>query len=390
MTKKKELLFVLGSYGQFNIGDEALLQVMRDQLGEKYDLVFNSHQPEVTAREFGVETVFTYPQKDLIKKLRILWKCRAVVYGGGTMITQKVKILLAMLLGNLAARLLGKKVVYLGIGVGDLRGSKVFQILARWVCRTAHLVTLRDEESLVQLKNAGVDLRKVKVTADPVLLLEPCSKDEVRVILTEEGLDLQRPIFGVSVRYISDVVAYQHMTREVAQVCERLISDRGVQVLFIPIQWSFTYSERYRWKYDDQACREVYELLDSQNQVYQLSRRYLPSQIMGIIGLLDSYLSVPLHSLMMAAKQGVPVAALNYSAEYNQKIPQFMGGIGREEFLVPSYFEVRSDELKRLLDLCLDSGSRPRRQLVEETARLVKSAQENFRRLSEVLGKRGF
>ncbi|MCG2686449.1 hypothetical protein L6258_03750 [Candidatus Parcubacteria bacterium] len=88
---------------------------------------------------------------------------------------------------------------------------------------------------------------------------------------------------------------------------------------------------------------------------------------------------------MFAAKSGVPAVASNYMVGYNQKISQFMKRIGREEFLVPSYSETRSDELKRLLDLCLDSGSCSQYQLAGETAWLVELARENFKWLGGVL-----
>ena len=64
-------VFILGAYGQRNLGDDALLEVFTEQFAD-YRVVVNSARPEETARQYGVDAVPTYLGWPRFARLRAL------------------------------------------------------------------------------------------------------------------------------------------------------------------------------------------------------------------------------------------------------------------------------------------------------------------------------
>jgi len=382
--RKEYKFFILGSYGQFNMGDDGLLEVMKENLKD-HQLVFNSDNPSLTEERFKVKAVYTYPQKDFWAKIKTFFWCDAIVYGGGTVIVQNLKILVFMFLGNFLARIFRKKVIYLGVGVGYLQSYPFLQKLAKLVCLTANLMTLRDQGSFNELKKIGVRMEKIRVTADPVLLLKPINKIQTQKILKIEGINKKNHLVGLSPRFHGFQKEYENFIKQLRKAADYLLSHYQVTLILIPIQWAFNYSSGYQWKYDEIAIKEFFKSFKEKKNVFFIGKRkYLPREIAGIIGSLDFYISSPLHSLMVAFTQGVPMIATNYSSKFDHKISQFMKLINQEEFMV-DYSQINFVLLKEKIDQSFETLNFRKKFLQERQKKIINNARLNFNLLFKIM-----
>jgi polysaccharide pyruvyl transferase WcaK-like protein len=370
--------FVLGAYGQKNMGDESLALVFIEQLRKRgHQVTINSHRPKETQKEYQVKAVFTYPWKDPLEKLKVLWWCDTVVYGGGTILSQIPKMLFFMTLGNITAKLMGKKVAYIGVGVGNLKKSKASQLLVKLALTFADLITLRDKESFKQLKAINAH-RKALVTADPVLLLQP------RNTFKAPWENSKKPVIGISFRYMVPEKSYKKALQSITKLIKYLVEEHSVRIVIFPIQYQIKYSKKDTWQYDSQTAKLFHEAckkkLEEKNhaKIIHVEKECSPYQIQGIIGQLDLYVSAPLHSLMFAAVKGTPMIALDYASNSNCKIEQFMESIGQKNYYIASYQKCEFETLKTYCEDSLKNKRTRQKEIAAHIANLKKKAMTNF------------
>lgn len=157
---------LLGSYGRGNAGDDVFL-VAAVQLFVGHKLYINSANDDLlpdVAKDF-VTTISTTSALDILKKVRVFLEVDNVIYCGGDVWVKLYdsyfprQLLYKMILLNTLARLSGKKVHYVGCGIGNLRGYSLW--LARLSARLAHTVLVREQRSATLLRIPGS-----KVVAD--------------------------------------------------------------------------------------------------------------------------------------------------------------------------------------------------------------------------------
>lgn len=154
---------LLGAYGHGNSGDDVFLHAAL-RLFAKHMLCINSADDNLLPAGVAdrVTTIATVGKRDILKKLVTLLRTDNFVYCGGDLWVELYgerrprQQLYKMLLLNLVGRLLGKKVFYLGCGIGALHGYSLF--LARMSARLAHGIITREERSarVLQLPTVSV------------------------------------------------------------------------------------------------------------------------------------------------------------------------------------------------------------------------------------------
>jgi polysaccharide pyruvyl transferase CsaB len=153
-----------GYYGEHNLGDDALLEVLLSQVPRDWDPQVTAHdQAWVTAR-FGVKTC---DRRRLTAVLRQIGACDALVLGGGSLLQDATSFqsLVYYCLLILTARLRGKSVVLWGQGLGPLR-RPISRILVRAILPLATAISWRDEKSARLAEELGH--RRHRVGSDPV------------------------------------------------------------------------------------------------------------------------------------------------------------------------------------------------------------------------------
>jgi polysaccharide pyruvyl transferase CsaB len=282
-----------GYYGFGNLGDEALLQVIVEQLRVRWPgcaIDVLSGDPDGTARTSGVEAT---PRMDLGRVRGAIDRADVVLSGGGGLLQNATSLrsLLyysGVIRSGLAA---GKPTLVFAQSVGplDFWGRAV----VRNFCKGLTAATVRDERSRALLGSLlpGVPAER---TADPVFLFEPGGEP---LDLAAEGLaGDDAPLVVVSVRKWQGADA---TARTMASAVDRLSGRHGARVAFLPLggpsdaEVSTTIIRR---------CASTPVLLPD----------YPLNQAAQVIGRASLVIGMRLHALIIAARLGVPFLALPY------------------------------------------------------------------------------
>ncbi len=162
MTSKTNTL-LLGSYGRGNLGDDVFL-VAAAELFAHHNLYINSADDSLLPESAQglVTTIATTSWRDALKKLKVFLKVKNIVYWGGDVWVELYgdryprQSLYKMVALNLLARLFGKKVHYVGCGIGKLQGWSLR--LARISASLSHTVIARERRSADVLGLSGVEV----------------------------------------------------------------------------------------------------------------------------------------------------------------------------------------------------------------------------------------
>lgn len=145
-------ILVIGSYGRHNIGDDVFL-LAAVEVFHGHNIFINSANDDSLPKSVigKVQTISTVSNRDFVKKIKTFLKIKYVFYWGGDLWVKLYgdkfprQALYKMLATNLICRLFGKKIFYVGVGVGDLRGYDLF--LARSSARLANKIIVREQRT---------------------------------------------------------------------------------------------------------------------------------------------------------------------------------------------------------------------------------------------------
>ena len=309
MLYNRPRVLISGYYGFDNAGDEAILYAMVQALQHRrpqLELTVLSARPEATAMAYGVKAI---PRTHLPAVLQEMRRTNLFIMGGGGLLQDTTSLAsLQYYLGLVAmARTCGRKVFFYGQGIGPIR-TGIGRRMTRTLVNRVSAITVRDEESRRELIDIGVR-RRITVTADPVLGLEPepAWMERGRLILDGMGLTAA-PIAGISMRPWPSAPDY---VRAVAAAGDRLAA-AGRQVLFLP----------FHHPGDLAVCREAADRMQAPAVVLDLPCDF--NELMGICAHLDLAVGMRLHFLVFAALAGVPLVGL----PYDPKVSRFLGRLG--------------------------------------------------------------
>ena len=151
MGKDSKHIAVSGYYGFDNFGDEAILNVLTKELKKNghYVTVF-SKNPAKTGFNLGVNSVYTFDFKNLIKTLK---NADVLISGGGSLLQDatSLKSLFYYLFVIFIAQLFKKDVIIFAQGIGPINNI-LGKICTKILLRKCKYITVRDEKSLFRLR----------------------------------------------------------------------------------------------------------------------------------------------------------------------------------------------------------------------------------------------
>lgn len=329
-------LLIAGYHGFGNCGDEAILKAMTNNIrsiADDVEITALSHNPEFTKNEYGIKSVQRFNVFQVLSAIR---HSDIMLSGGGTLLQNgtSTRSLLYYLCIIKAAKLFRKRVMLYANGIGPVTGG-LNQKLVRTVINTVDVITLREKLSEADLRNIGVSNPNVSVTADAAFKLESIGDADAEKLLEKEGFeDRGKPRIGVSVRAWSKAKYGEDYISKLAKACDN-IADTGKEIIFIPMQYPK----------DIAVSKKVSSMM--KNKSYVLTRRYTPSEMMGIVGRVDVMVSMRLHTLIFAAVKNIPMVGIIY----DPKIEYYL-----KELDMPEGGDVRSEKLDsdRITSVTLD------------------------------------
>jgi len=279
---------VSGYYGFGNLGDEAILHVLLEELRSLEDPVepvVLSAAPGETARLYGVRAVDRWNLRELRRELRT---ADAFVSGGGGLIQDETSRRSALYYLALLAYARRRCPVYLvGQGLGPLR-SRLVTSCARRVVPKAAFAVVRDEPSERLLRRWGLPEDRLACGGDLTLLL----RSKLGEIAPKEG---EKPYVLVALRGDPSEEFREALAHQLVHVRKEL----GLQ----PIFFAFHPEE------DRGAMEGVAARLTPRPPVLQAEGVPL-GEALRVVGGARAVVGMRLHALIFALLAGVPFLAV--------------------------------------------------------------------------------
>jgi polysaccharide pyruvyl transferase CsaB len=352
-------VIISGYYGFGNVGDDAMLMAIIDDLnmyGKDMDILVLSRNPAETMKTYGVDSI---KRTNLFYIFKAMRNAALFIYGGGNIIQDNTssRSLIYYLLTIWMAKHMGLKVMFYANGIGPLN-KNVNKRLTRNIMNRVDVITLREELSLHELKRLQIDRPRIVLTADPALNIGKITEEEVNQIFEREGIDPDGPYIGISVRQWAGRDKY---IDAVARTADHMMDRHGAKPIFIPMHHP-----------GDLSVTESV-LGRMRGKGYVLAGKYSASQILGVIGRTEMLVGMRLHALIFAASLGIPIVGL----VYEPKIEGFLKYINQVS--AGDVSRLDCDHLKSLVEEVWNDREKIRAKLSLDILALKQKAYENAR-----------
>jgi len=308
MTEKvtKPSTILLGSYGRGNLGDDVFL-LAAAELFAKHKLYINSADdaqlPE--SAKVVVSTISTVSMRDILKKLRVFVEVKNIVYWGGDVWVELYgdrfprQSLYKMVALNALARLWGKKIHYVGCGIGRLHGWSLK--LARLSARLSHTIISREKRSADVL---GID----GITVMPDLAINlPYYKPRLHK-LPKSGEPFT---IGISLLYhLPDPEKnFPKLAEHIASFIDSLPADK-FKVVLLPMLVSKRESHDDLW-----ASKQVQARLKKSEMRCEIYQAASLEDMIDKLGSFDLVIGTRLHANILGTFNATPCIGIAYRAK---------------------------------------------------------------------------
>lgn len=364
---------ISGSYGGLNLGDEAILQSIIEQLSQSVPAEITVFTRDVedtrrrhprAARAVPVRTLARNEIAPEIERLDLF-----ILGGGGILFDAEAKIYMREVE---LAREKSVPVMTYAIGAGPLNMPDA-QRLVRDQLNAIDVVTVREAGARKVLEEIGVK-RDIVVTADPAFLLRPGPLPIGAI--EREGLDPTRRLIGMSVR--EPGVAAPDIDQKVyhgllANAADYMVERFDADVVLVPMEPKM---------HDVQHCHAVIARMLRAQRATVLKGEYSSSQLLSLVGKFVFAVGMRLHFLVFAAMQGVPFVALPYSS----KVDGFLADM---ELVMPPLHLVNEGRLLAHIDRNWDARDALKEQIARKLPALRQRAEATNELALDLLLSRG-
>ncbi|MEW6297413.1 MAG: polysaccharide pyruvyl transferase family protein [Thermodesulfobacteriota bacterium] len=353
---------ISGSYGGFNLGDEAILQVIVTELRRALpvEITVFSRNPEDTRARHRVERAVPVREfsrdevRPEVERLDLF-----ILGGGGILFDDEAGVYLREVA---LAQEHGVPVMVYAVSAGPLRDANV-QKLVRDCLDRATVVTVRERQARKLLEEVGVR-REIGVTADPALLLEP--EPLPADALKQEGIDGRHRLIGMSVREPGSAAPdldEDHYHTLLANAADYMVDRLDADIVFVPME---------RRMLDMQHSHAVIAQMAYPQRATVLKGEYTAGQMLSLVGHFAFVVGMRLHFLIFAALQHVPLVALPYAG----KVAGFLEDL---QMPMPRLQQVNAGQLIAYIDRSWDFRRDLQTQIAQALPGIQERARENNR-----------
>jgi polysaccharide pyruvyl transferase CsaB len=355
---------IVGSYGGLNLGDEAILQSIVQQIRAsiKAEITIFSRDAEDTRQRHAVDTAVSTRHLSRNELVPLIEPLDLLILGGGGILFD-VEARMFLREAIIAEELRVPFMVY-AIGAGPLQDPAA-QKAVRDCLDGAAIVTVREAAARQVLEEAGVR-REIIVTADPALLMVP--EPMPRGALPPEAVEWKGPVVGMSVREPGgaapnvNIEVYHQL---LANAADFMVDRYGAEIVFVPME---------RGVLDMQHSHAVVSRMLRPQRAAVLKGEYTPGQLMTLISRFSFGVGMRLHFMIFSALQHVPFVALPYAA----KVGGFLDQLGIDS---PPIELVNAGRLIAHIDRAWDR----RRSLTRHTEHALPALQASARHTHELM-----
>ena len=177
--KDRDGVVICGAYGRGNAGDDAILEAILQEMRSidpDMPVLVLSKDPKSTRLTYRVQAVH---RSNFPAWLRAMRHAKLYINGGGSLIQDVTsRRSLWFYLHNIqSAKRSGCQVQMYGCGIGPVTRENHRKLAAEVLNRSVDAITLREPDSLDELRAMGVTQPEILLTADPALTLRRASDD---------------------------------------------------------------------------------------------------------------------------------------------------------------------------------------------------------------------
>lgn len=218
---------------------------------------------------------------------------------------------------TLLAKTLRKSIVIYANGGTEFK-RKAWKILAKHVLSYVTLITVRDEESFLNLKRLIPNNPRVYLTGDPAILLSFIDCARVKKMMLKENIPSNGGLLiGAIINRntllncsYKDDERYEELVTEIAGLFDRLIERYQATIAFIPHS-----VEPFENNDDRIVSKEIFNAIRNKHKVRVITNEYSPEELKGLLGQLDLLISSRIHASISALSMNVPTYTLTHSSD---------------------------------------------------------------------------
>jgi len=355
LRKEKEAhkrfdVMLSGYYGYANSGDDALLEAVIGALRKEepeLSILVLSKRPAEAVADYNV---FSINRLNFLRIRKYMKKTRLFIYGGGSLIqdiTSTQSLIYYTFLVHMA-KFFGMRVMAYGNGIGPVTKAKNIP-MARKALDKFDYISLRDPQSLDDIKALGVKNPNVVVSVDPAFSLEIENEMQMDEIFAVQKIDTAKKYFVVSLR------PWQHneagFADKIAWVIDYTYSKHGVIPLFVPMQ-----------KMDFAIINETAAKINCEHVI--LSKVYDVRPLIGVVAKTEFAMCMRLHTLIYAASVAVPIIGL----VYDPKVASFIEYMNETTYVDTTNVDVSA--LTGMIDEIMENSEEVKARIRRESERL--------------------
>jgi len=270
------------------------LSVLVKELKQQgYYVTVFSKSPEKTGLKLGVNSVYTFDLKKLLKTLK---ESDVLISGGGSLLQDatRLKSLLYYLFVICSAQFFKKDVIIFAQGIGPIRNF-VGRLLTKNALKKCKYITVRDEKSLFRLRGWKLN---------PDLVSDPVWNMDIKEYIPMNRVGVQlRSWKGLSQKYLF--------------------------ALARQINANFSDKEIYIYSFQDaldlELCKHFeaqLKLVNPQIKTVLLNNLTIDDTIQSFSNL-DFLIGMRYHACLLALKYGIPTLALSYDEKVEKIAKRF-------------------------------------------------------------------
>ena len=341
--RDRDGVVICGAYGRGNAGDDAILEAILQEMRSidpDMPVTVLSKDPKSTRLAYRVRSV---SRIDVPAWYRAMGRARLYINGGGSLIQDVTsRRSLWFYLHNIqTAKRCGCKVQMYGCGIGPVTRESHRKLAARVLNANVDVITLREPDSLEELRAMGVTKPEILLTADPALTLPQAGEDETDSVLLRAGI----PPHG---KYICFALRKWRGFEEKAPLftaaAQYAYDTYGLTPVFVAVE-----------KHLDPGAGQL-AARGLKAPHYFLNDAGTSGTIIGALSRMEAVVSMRLHALIFAAGQGIPLAGV----VYDPKVSAFLRYIGQELFT--DLDALTEENLREMIDRAVAQAEHPEAQ----------------------------
>ena len=358
---------ICGAYGMGNSGDEAILDAIVAELrsvDRLMPITVMSRDPAGAAARVDCAAVHTFNFPGFMHAMR---RSALYVNGGGSLIQDVTsrRSLWYYLFTLRAAKRLGCKVMMYGCGIGPVTRPGGVKRTRKTLNSCVDAITLREPDSIEELRRFGVTQPEIILASDPALTLPAAPAEQVDAALREAGAEPEGKYLCFALRHWQ---GFEEKAPVFAAAAEYAYGKYGLVPLYLPINHR-----------DDveAAALVAAKLVDTPSVALQGP---LSSALaIGLMSRMQVVVSMRLHGLIFAAGQGVPLVGVSY----DPKVTAFLRCVDADCIRLE---ELEAGALCRLIDAAY--ARRSDAAALEENVRSLRAIEHRSRETAaRLLGK---